>query len=224
MTTDRARLPELLPCPFCGGTKIDLSEGTTFRWRYIGCGECGAQMEFHSDNRFEPTDETWHDAAEAWNRRADLRREGVGDAAQMIVETPPPLTGGGWVRDRFLYEKSRQAGKTAALRRESVAPEGGWAFLPDSIPEYFDKPNIVESLAKAHPVLLVRQMANEILRLRSLERPAGRVVPDEPSVDYCPEKLKPGGCQLHNLHCGYPQCNEPPAAAPTAKHPSGGAK
>jgi len=24
----------------------------------------------------------------------------------------------------------------------------------------------------------------------------------------CPEKLKPGGCQLHNLHCGWPKCNE----------------
>lgn len=28
--------------------------------------------------------------------------------------------------------------------------------------------------------------------------------------DYCPEKLKPGGCGLHNLHCGYPRCNRPP--------------
>lgn len=33
-----------------------------------------------------------------------------------------------------------------------------------------------------------------------------------PKSDHCPEKLKPGGCQLHNLHCGYPKCNEPPAA------------
>ena len=34
----------------------------------------------------------------------------------------------------------------------------------------------------------------------------------EPAVkDHCPEKLKPGGCQLHNLHCGYPECNQPPA-------------
>jgi hypothetical protein len=26
---------------------------------------------------------------------------------------------------------------------------------------------------------------------------------------HCPEKRKPGGCQLHNLHCGWPKCNEP---------------
>lgn len=24
----------------------------------------------------------------------------------------------------------------------------------------------------------------------------------------CPEKQKPGGCQLHNLQCGYPVCDE----------------
>lgn len=31
--------------------------------------------------------------------------------------------------------------------------------------------------------------------------------------DYCPEKLKAGGCRLHNLHCGYPACNRPPKTA-----------
>lgn len=29
---------------------------------------------------------------------------------------------------------------------------------------------------------------------------------------YCAEMKKPGGCQLHNLHCGYPNCNKPPNA------------
>ncbi len=59
----------LLPCPFCGGTDIDLSEGSTYRWRYVGCAGCGAQLEFRSDNRFAPTVDTWKDAAETWNRR-----------------------------------------------------------------------------------------------------------------------------------------------------------
>jgi len=26
----------------------------------------------------------------------------------------------------------------------------------------------------------------------------------------CAEKAKPGGCQLHNLHCGYPACDTKP--------------
>ena len=33
---------------------------------------------------------------------------------------------------------------------------------------------------------------------------------------HCTEKAKPGGCQLHNLHCGYPACDRKPAA-PTVK-------
>lgn len=31
----------------------------------------------------------------------------------------------------------------------------------------------------------------------------------EPVAIHCPEKRKPGGCQLHNLHCGWPECNKP---------------
>lgn len=27
------------------------------------------------------------------------------------------------------------------------------------------------------------------------------------SSGHCKEKKKPGGCQLHNLHCGYPNCD-----------------
>ena len=45
----------------------------------------------------------------------------------------------------------------------------------------------------------------------------------EPSQTiYCAEKRKPGGGQLHNLHCGWPKCNESPqqAAQPVAFTPS----
>jgi hypothetical protein len=59
--------------------------------------------------------------------------------------------------------------KTAPRAAEANSEwHGGKA---ESIPEYFTKPRIVEDLAAAHPVLLVRQLANEILRLRS-SRPA----------------------------------------------------
>lgn len=36
----------------------------------------------------------------------------------------------------------------------------------------------------------------------------------------CPEKLKPGGCQLHNLHCGWPKCNEAAQPEQPAKMPT----
>ena len=29
----------------------------------------------------------------------------------------------------------------------------------------------------------------------------------------CEHKKAPGGCQLHNLHCGYPDCDRKPVAA-----------
>lgn len=42
------------------------------------------------------------------------------------------------------------------------------------------------------------------LRNRIRELLAGQ--PEETS-GWCEEKKKPGGCQLHNLHCGYPNCD-----------------
>lgn len=30
----------------------------------------------------------------------------------------------------------------------------------------------------------------------------------KPRTGRCEEKRKPGGCQLHNLQCGYPKCDE----------------
>lgn len=32
----------------------------------------------------------------------------------------------------------------------------------------------------------------------------------EQATGYCKEKAKPGGCQLHNLHCRYPDCDKKP--------------
>lgn len=32
---------------------------------------------------------------------------------------------------------------------------------------------------------------------------------------HCARKKAPGGCQLHNLQCGYPDCDRKRAAAPT---------
>lgn len=39
-----------------------------------------------------------------------------------------------------------------------------------------------------------------------------------PRTGACKHKQRPGGCQLHNLHCGYPKCDEfPDASAPTTR-------
>lgn len=31
---------------------------------------------------------------------------------------------------------------------------------------------------------------------------------------HCPQKAKPEGCQLHNLQCGYPECDRRPVREP----------
>jgi len=56
-----------------------------------------------------------------------------------------------------------------------------------------------DACAAEYPLL-----AADICKMMAANTPA--------TVIRCPEKLKPGGCQLHNLHCGWPDCNKPKAS------------
>ena len=72
-------LPGALPCPFCGGTKIATYEGSTFRWRYASCNECGAQasevrIETISLPRPEAIAQADKELLKEWNTRT-LRSE-----------------------------------------------------------------------------------------------------------------------------------------------------
>lgn len=67
---------EPLPCPFCGSNRVSANEGSTFRWVYAGCDECGAQAgEVRKQTLGTGTREEWDAAAkdvaiQEWNRRA----------------------------------------------------------------------------------------------------------------------------------------------------------
>lgn len=52
-------------------------------------------------------------------------------------------------------------------------------------------------------------LANGALERREDKTPPQLSEPKTPQgrVTGCPERRKPGGCQLHNLHCGYPACD-----------------
>ena len=63
-------LPELKPCPFCGGEaysnyKGELTNGAVIRYYYVNCGDCGASTEYNED---KPTQE---EAFELWNTRTE---------------------------------------------------------------------------------------------------------------------------------------------------------
>lgn len=64
------------PCPFCGSTAVTVCEGSTFRWRFAMCMECGAQAgEVRAQTLGEGTREEWEEEATAhaiasWNTRA----------------------------------------------------------------------------------------------------------------------------------------------------------
>ena len=47
---------DALPCPFCGSTEgFYVEEGSTFRWRFLSCRNCGEATEVrHKNNSDEP--------------------------------------------------------------------------------------------------------------------------------------------------------------------------
>jgi len=54
-------IPELKPCPFCGGEPIVERQGDRRQSHIIYCGECGCRLE---------TGETWN-AGQLWNTRTE---------------------------------------------------------------------------------------------------------------------------------------------------------
>lgn len=64
-----------LPCPFCGKTGLNFSEGSTFRWLAYWCWGCGIGSETRMQTMGDGTLEEWRESAEqdaiaAWNTRA----------------------------------------------------------------------------------------------------------------------------------------------------------
>jgi Lar family restriction alleviation protein len=66
----------VMPCPFCGGTKVNIIEGLTFRWRRAECQECEAMAgAVRVQTMGDGTDEEWEteaadEAFKQWNKRA----------------------------------------------------------------------------------------------------------------------------------------------------------
>lgn len=59
--------PTPLPCPFCGAEGVTVSEGSTYRWVYAECNNCGARS---SEARRGATSEGDRPAAiYEWNYR-----------------------------------------------------------------------------------------------------------------------------------------------------------
>ena len=66
-------MPELKPCPFCGGKSIHIATSTISGFIY--CSKCEfSSCKFWDDPMSEPAEnrKKWHEIAEkAWNRRAE---------------------------------------------------------------------------------------------------------------------------------------------------------
>ena len=62
---------EIKPCPFCGGTNIQIEEGTSYRWRVAVCADCGAQAPEARVTSLEGIDADRGAAFREWNTRVN---------------------------------------------------------------------------------------------------------------------------------------------------------
>ena len=69
-------MSEIKPCPFCGCPDVEVYEGSTFRWRFASCENCGAQSgEVRVQTMGEGDQKVWEaqakkEALEEWNKRS----------------------------------------------------------------------------------------------------------------------------------------------------------
>ena len=76
-----------LPCPFCGGEKIAIAEGSTYRWAHAECGECGAAAGDIRRQYGQGTDtpEVQEAAIAEWNTRDRREIDGLRDELAVIL-------------------------------------------------------------------------------------------------------------------------------------------
>jgi hypothetical protein len=120
-----------LPCPFCGSAMFEIGEGSTFRWRVPGCGECGATSgEVRIDTLpLKPQEqkelECRQRAIEQWNRRAALQSPDGGEQAVawgvFWDDSGPLRVAHGW---KFPVFKEKEAAEQFAYSVR-IAEDGG---------------------------------------------------------------------------------------------------
>ena len=74
------------PCPFCGASGLDFTEGSTFRWLAYSCSGCGIGSETRVQTMGAGSVWVWRaqamDAAIVeWNKRFPVAVESEGDKA-----------------------------------------------------------------------------------------------------------------------------------------------
>jgi hypothetical protein len=109
-----------------------------------------------------------------------------------------------------LREWAQDYARAALAARPAGIPKG-WKIRRDDTPPFkcieVHGPNGYGARVMAHernPLNILYMLCDALLS----------ATPAKPAGGHCPERRKPGGCQLHNVQCGYPKCDQAPAVQP----------
>lgn len=99
------------------------------------------------------------------NAFVQTRLESVERAIRLAVAETAEACKAELAAERAARERAEK--EMAVTRSCALSPNPFPNGMNDHMPEFFAMPEVTENLAKAHPVLIVRNCANEILRLRA---------------------------------------------------------
>ena len=117
-------IPELKPCPFCGGEPIFERQGDRRQSHIIYCGECGGRLE---------TGETWN-AGQLWNTRTEPQVKAlVWERADLTCwgETAQNGMGGSYRMTWEFGEGPNGEDTFFTVRFDGVGLYSGWSFDAD---------------------------------------------------------------------------------------------
>lgn len=175
----------LKPCPFCGNTASFDRVGNRKQSTIVSCDDCGCSVE---------NGEEWNHGR-GWNARPleDVLTARIAEQEKRIDALGKALRS---------YDEGMEAiggcgdGNCQVVRPIGQHTNGGCRCSTDRY--------------KAQRAMARGQMLAKAVREAAL----GALRQPKPAftTGHCVERAKPKGCQLHNLHCGYPECDRRPVA------------
>lgn len=116
-----------LPCPFCGGEKIAIAEGSTYRWAHAECGECGAAAGDIRRQYGQGTDtpEVQEAAIAEWNtrdrREIDAKDKRIAELEAQLSEARANLRHAAIRIDGFMAAENDAEAEVTQLKPYALA-------------------------------------------------------------------------------------------------------
>jgi hypothetical protein len=156
----------------------------------------------------------------------DLARQPGGIGCGVFVNHLCPAVAGGGGMSDFWKDYEPEPSKPAPMTKDELTEPLGCVVVRPLVANRATPPAAPVQEPFGY-VWFTKHMEHRFTRMKPHPdmgamniKPVYTAPPGQEPVAYttghCKEKAQPGGCQLHNLHCGYPACDRKAVTTPPA--------